>query len=52
MTDWLVAEFRVWIRGSITGMILPAFTNNGKPSIGASTVTDLHNNNYYRKYEH
>lgn len=41
MTDELVAELSVWMRGSCTGMTLPAFTNSGILSIGASTVTDL-----------
>lgn len=40
-TDVLVAGLSVWTRGSITGMMLPAFTNSGTLSMGATTVTDL-----------
>ena len=40
-TDVLVAGLSVWTRGSITGMMLPAFTNRGTLSMGAATVTDL-----------
>ena len=51
-TDVLVAGLSVWTRGSITGMMLPAFTNSGTLSMGAATVTDLGKINDQKDFPH
>ena len=43
MTEELVALLRVWTVGSRTGTTLPASTNRGTVSSGASTFTVLYN---------
>ena len=43
ITESLVALFSVITRGSSTGTILPATTNNGTLSNGTGTSTDLLN---------